>query len=173
MFHVCFAIFALAFSGALLPSSATESYRDVTISTSVGEVALRVYGSAEASQAELVLCIPGMSKGLVWEWANVAEPLSREGYTVAILNLFHSKETRPGTIRTGELQVIITENIVGHYFKKAKFTLMGKSWGGANSIEYALKHPQMLNKLVLVAPAGGHILVPTLLNDKGMSLQKN
>src|SRR5262245_56981588 len=45
---------------------------------------------------------------------------------------------------------------------KGKFVLVGHSYGGAIGTEYALKHPDRVERLILMATAGEFKLQPTL-----------
>lgn len=62
---------------------------------------------------------------------------------------------------------LVYAHIVKKHFGREKYTLMGKSWGGAMALEMAMMNPTTIHKLALIAPAGGSRLIPLFLGMKG------
>ena len=140
-----------------------SAYKDISISGEVKRVTLRIYGDL-ATASEFIICIPGMNPDLVYEWGTVAEPLSKEGNAVGILNLHGAQKY----LKSDQLVTLISNDVLRHpEINKKTFILMGKSWGGAKSIEFTLQKFDIVKKLALIAPAGGTVLIPEILSKPG------
>lgn len=122
----------------------------------------------EAGKGEPLILIHG-GGSTSSEWLNIIEPLSRSFRLLVV--------DRPGCGLTDKINyrgVNIKEsavNFIGSFMdslgiKKAFF--MGQSMGGFFSICFALKHPERVNKLLLIgAPAGMNKLIPWILRIMG------
>lgn len=132
----------------------------------LGEITLISLKPEMKTQANPIICIPGMNEGLVTEWLNVASLLSTE-YHVVILNLFTNPKTHPKRIEDDHLNIILL-NIISDYFKESKAVIMGKSWGGQKAANFALQFSNMIAKVALIAPVGGVIIIPKLLETTGI-----
>ena len=86
------------------------------------------------------------------------EPWVRElgdSYRVVSLDFPAFGLTRaPDGFRTGGAAHVQTVDAVAQHLGLDRFTVVGNSMGGAAAWAYALAHPQRLNALVLVDPAG-------------------
>jgi hypothetical protein len=137
---------------------------EIQVSTHLGSVAVRIVGKISPG-VQPVICIPGISKLLINEWVNVAEPLSKRGYVSAIINFHSNQSTKPkGGIEPSDISKIIIESIMEKVFHTKKVIIMGKSWGGFIAYSHAIAHPETVLKLVLLAPAQGTIEQATLLS---------
>jgi alpha-beta hydrolase superfamily lysophospholipase len=163
VFAAMFLFLRLAFFLMSAPAvSLAQAFKDVQVSNSIAEVTLRIHGDSSA-HSELVLCIPGMSPALAYEWSTVAEPLSKAGYLVAIINLHGAQKH----ITVEDMVKLITLHILKHPdINRDKYILMGKSWGGNMAVEVAIRNMGIIPKLALIAPAGG---VPKFLAGTDIS----
>ena len=58
-----------------------------------------------------------------------------------------------GGISSEDVSKIVFTHVLESIFKKNKAIIMGKSWGGFQATQIAVKYPMKVTKLCLVAPA--------------------
>ncbi|RHX92636.1 alpha/beta hydrolase [Leptospira stimsonii] len=111
---------------------------------------------------DVVVLVPGFSNPLF-----IYEPLSKilqeEGFRVLTMDLFgRGLSDRPDTIYNPEL----FERELLHLFKSLNIqkpvNLIGTSMGGIIVGQFTLKHPEMVKKLGLIAPAGFPMELPLI-----------
>lgn len=122
-----------------------------TIETSWGKTFVWISGSKQAPP--LVLLHGGPSNSLQWIY-NI-EALSQDYQTFAIdiiIGTGRSINTKK-IKKTAELVEWLDETLSSLELKD-KVNMMGLSYGGWLTSRYALRHPERLNKVILVAPAG-------------------
>ncbi|CAJ1436570.1 unnamed protein product [Effrenium voratum] len=125
-------------------------------STHLGEVEVQILGPEE-SEKPLILALHGMSSAdfILREWDAIASQLAGQGYRVALPNLHSNPKTAPkmlgGVTETDAAQLL--QMLVSELSPLRPIVLMGKSWGGATAAKFAHRHPDLVEKLVLVCPA--------------------
>jgi pimeloyl-ACP methyl ester carboxylesterase len=83
------------------------------------------------------------------EWVPVATTLSEKGNYVIVLVYTHYLRKRS----PAELLSFLHDKVMTETLQASRVIVMGKSLGGSLAQEFALKYPQTLLALVLVAPA--------------------
>jgi pimeloyl-ACP methyl ester carboxylesterase len=108
----------------------------------------------EAGKASVVVLIHGLGADS-HHWAANIDPLSQNFRVIALDQIGYGQSDKP-------LMRYTVENFADylHGFLQAlkipKASLVGNSLGGWVALEFALRHPQMVEKLVLVDAAGLH-----------------
>jgi pimeloyl-ACP methyl ester carboxylesterase len=98
----------------------------------------------------------------------VVELLSREYRVIAVDRPGHGKSERPsGKAETVEYQAELLHRTLSH-LGITQPVLVGHSWGAALALAYALKYPEEVSAMVLLAPAayaddGGNVLLRTTI----------
>lgn len=123
----------------------------ITMQTDLGTVDVYEFGTPRPEK--FVVAIQGKSSNLdvITEWFATAHTLAAAGWHVALPNLHSNELTKPGVIGSADVQKIILGLYSKHGVQLA--VVMGKSWGGGQAVEFAASHPEMVTRLVLVAPA--------------------
>ncbi len=109
----------------------------------------------------LVVCVHGLTTpSFVWE--GIAPQLAKAGYRVLTYDLYgRGYSDRPRGTQDAGFFTTQLEHLLDHLGVTERFTLIGYSMGGSIGACYAELHPERLNKLILLAPAGmGHDLGP-------------
>jgi pimeloyl-ACP methyl ester carboxylesterase len=124
--------------------------RTASISTPFGALDATEFGDAANG---MVLCVQGKSANLdvVTEWTHTARRLAAKGLHVIVPNLHSNAATKPGLQSFDELKQVL-DAVVAHY-RVESMVLCGKSWGGAQATLFAAACPQLVSRLVLVAPS--------------------
>src|SRR6267142_322662 len=113
----------------------------------------------------------------------VVERLSREYRVIAVDRPGHGRSDRPaGKTATVEYQAELLHQTLSH-LGITQPVLVGHSWGAALALAYALKYPDEVSAMVLLAPAayaddGGNVLLRTtiktpILGDLSLLLGKS
>ncbi len=102
----------------------------------------------------VVVLVHGFSTpSIVWE--RNAPSLAGAGYRVLSYDLFgRGKSDRPRTRYTPELFLRQLDNLLETLEVPLPFDLVGLSMGGAIAAGFLARHPEMVRKPVLIAPAG-------------------
>jgi pimeloyl-ACP methyl ester carboxylesterase len=120
------------------------------IDTKSGTTFVRICG--RASDPPLVL-LPGARAGSLM-WTDMIATLSSHHRTYALdIAGDAGLSVRPGDVKRYEQFVDWLDEVAAVLVPKRRFGLMGVSLGGAISAQYALRHPERLQGVVLVAPA--------------------
>jgi len=120
----------------------------------------------ESGAGRTVVMIHGNAGGVEDFEFGVVELLSREYRVVAIDRPGHGKSDRPaGKTATVEYQAQLLHQTFSH-LGITQPVLVGHSWGAALALAYALKYPDEVSAMVLLAPAayaddGGNGLLRT------------
>lgn len=135
----------LATACAPRPGRAGQS---VNLQTSFGPVACQLVGS---EGAQLVVALQGSAQFNIAEWDRAANALAHgpNAFRVLLPNFHSNASTAPGAARFETIEKVLLEVLP----KKQRIILAGKSWGGAMAATFAAAHPDLVEKLVLVAPA--------------------
>jgi pimeloyl-ACP methyl ester carboxylesterase len=113
-----------------------------------------------ADGASVVLIHGLTTPAFVWE--GLAPLLAAKGYRVLSYDLFGRgfSEAKPGRQDRGFFLAQL-EELLDHETLDGPLTLVGYSMGGAIATAFAVRHPERVERVVLVAPAGlGHALRP-------------
>ncbi len=125
-------------------------FEDLRIETSYGQTFVRVSGAP--NDPPLVLLPGGNATSLMW--APVIESLSQSCRTYAVDNIYDfglSVYTKRPT--TPDDYVVWLDELLAGLNLGEDVNLMGLSYGGWITSQYALKRPEKLKSAVLVAPA--------------------
>ena len=105
-----------------------------------------------AGQGPVILLIHGMA-GSSRTWLDVMKILARDYTVIAPDLLGHGESAKPvGDYSLGAYASGLRDLLVGLGFEKA--TLVGQSLGGGVAMQLAYQHPEMCQRLVLVASGG-------------------
>ena len=120
------------------------------VDTYYGQTFMRISGSADAP---VLVLLPGVSaSSLMWKYS--VKALSEHYCVYAIDNIYdvgrsvYTRRMRSSEDFVNWLNELFTTLELGN-----KVNLMGLSYGGWLTAKYAVKHPERLNKIVLIAPA--------------------
>jgi long-chain acyl-CoA synthetase len=106
--------------------------------------------------------------GQAAQWQYQLQKFSLENRAIALDMRGHGLSDRPGSGYDMEQAVCDIETALTLLKVKGKFILVGHSFGGAWATEYALKNPDRVERLILIATAGEFRLQP--LFRLGLSL---
>lgn len=130
----------------------SAQYSKIIIDTPKGPIVAR---SAGHHDSEIVIAVHGWSQRNGWlTWEPLMTPLSKAGLFVVSLDMPGWGDS-PAWL-DGPLTPIFAVdalNYVVDHFNKAQVFIMGKSWGGGVSLQYALNYSSRVSKLILSAPA--------------------
>lgn len=88
-------------------------------------------------------------------WRALAQPLARKGYRVLIYDLYgRGYSDRPRGAQTLPFFAAQLAELLDALDVREGITLLGYSMGGAIAAQFAADHPEKIDQLVLVAPAG-------------------
>lgn len=104
-----------------------------------------------------ILFVHGFA-GCAETWQHQIVHFSREYRVVAPDLRGHGQSDAPYTRYTMDELVADLEAIVQHLALPQPFVLVGHSFGGSICVEYAVAHPEQLERLVLIATAGEYPL---------------
>ena len=122
----------------------------LTVDTSYGQTFVRISGPVDA--APLVLLPPAASTSLFW-MPNI-EALSGRHRVYAVDNIYDfGRSVYRRAIKSPDDLVIWLDELFGALELEDNIDLMGLSYGGWLTSQYALRFPERLHKIVLLAPA--------------------
>lgn len=115
------------------------------------------------SRGPVVVCVHGLTTPS-YVWAPLAEALALKGFRVLTYDLYgRGLSDRPAGVQDSAFFLRQLKELLENQQISSHVTLMGYSMGGAIATAYAARHPALVDKLVLLAPAGlGHRLSPFL-----------
>lgn len=100
--------------------------------------------------------------GYALQWKNQLREFSDEYRTIALDLRGHGRSDAPYTRYTMDELLADLDLLVEKLSVERPFILVGHSFGGAIVTEYALRHPQNLSHLVLIATPGEYKLLPII-----------
>ncbi|MEQ9257532.1 MAG: alpha/beta hydrolase [Roseovarius sp.] len=114
-----------------------------------------------AEDGPVAVCVHGLTTPS-FVWGPVAEVLGRMGYRVLVYDLYgRGYSDRPKGAQDSDFFCAQLEELLADQGVEGRFALFGYSMGGAISTAFAARHPERVQQLVLLAPAGlGHDLGP-------------
>ena len=88
-------------------------------------------------------------------WDQITPSLVAKGYQVITFDhLGRGFSDRPAGPYNAELYQSELAGVIANLELKTPLTLVGYSMGGANVVDYAASHPEQIQQLILIAPAG-------------------
>ncbi len=102
----------------------------------------------------VLVCVHGLTTS-EYVWDDIAADMAQTGYRVVTYDLYgRGYSDRPPSPQTEAFFLRQLEELVRKLELPDSFILMGYSMGAAISVAYAAKHPERVDNLILVAPAG-------------------
>src|SRR5512147_2835788 len=98
--------------------------------------------------------------GQAAQWQYQLQKFSMENRVIALDMRGHGLSDRPASGYSMDQALTDIETALTLLKVKGKFVLVGHSFGGAWATEYALKHPDRVERLILIATAGEFKLQP-------------
>lgn len=139
----------LAFEDKMLEKWPVHS-KELLVQTSFGKTFIRISGPDNAPP--LVLVPGGGSNSLIWH-ANI-KALSQNYRTYALDNIYdYGKSVYTREIRSGKDYADWLNELFDTLRFDNNVRIIGYSYGGWVTSQYALYHPERLNHVVLIAPA--------------------
>jgi pimeloyl-ACP methyl ester carboxylesterase len=121
------------------------------INTSYGQTFVRISGPESAAPLVLMHGVGGNSL----QWIPNIESLSKYYRVYAVDNVYDNGRSIPGKMMTNANDYINWLNELYHELGILnRVNMVGISYGGWITAQYALKFPNRLNKIVLLAPVG-------------------
>lgn len=129
------------------------------IQLSAGNTHYQTFGPPDG---ELVVLVHGIA-GPMDIWYPLADSLSEKGIQVLTYDLFgRGYSERPLANYDVDLFRFQLEELLSRITSQTPYALVGWSLGGLISSAFAAKNPRMVDRLVLIAPAGIEISLPFL-----------
>ncbi|CAM3383450.1 alpha/beta fold hydrolase [Aequorivita lipolytica] len=128
-----------AFGQALRPEQMVQSYLNIKDH--------KIYFETSGSGQSLILIHGGYLDHDIWN--NQVTYLNNNGFKTIIFDDLGHGNTRNGREELYGYEII--EQLRTH-LKLGKISLVGLSWGAMLSVDYTLKYPQNVDKLVLISP---------------------
>jgi pimeloyl-ACP methyl ester carboxylesterase len=110
-----------------------------------------------AGKGPLILFLHGFPE-FWYEWKNQLTEFSKDHLAVAPDMRGYNLSDKPEPLNQYKMNVLVEDirAIADHFSHEKKFVLVGHDWGGVVAWAFAIQHPDMLDKLVIVnAPHPG------------------
>jgi pimeloyl-ACP methyl ester carboxylesterase len=121
------------------------------INTSYGKTFVRISGPESAAPLVLMHGVGGNSL----QWMSNVESLSKYYRVYAVDNVYDNGRSIPGKVmRNADDYIDWLNELYDELGLHDRINMAGLSYGGWLTAQYALKFPNRLNKIVLLAPAG-------------------
>jgi len=138
-----------------------ELYRKEVVVSTTPFVRLNVIDAGRSPAERTLLFIHGFG-GNAMQWEQQLIEFAEKNRVVALDLRGHGLSDRPGSEYSMDELVGDIERAVEALRFPAKFILLGHSFGGAIATAYALKHPERVERLVLVSTSVDFVLSPLL-----------
>lgn len=108
------------------------------------------YATLGAKSAPLIILIHGFPD-YWYTWSEQMEALSKEYYTVAIDQRGYNLSDRPKGVENYDMK-FLAEDVAAviRHLGREKAIIVGHDWGGAVAWTFAMRHPEMTDKLVVL-----------------------
>ena len=134
-----------------LSEQAREEIGGLYLDTEYGTLSYTREGSVNSSA---VILVHGFSTPK-FVWDQITPSLVAKGYQVITFDhLGRGFSDRPAGPYNAELYQSELAGLIAKLELKTPLTLVGYSMGGANVVDYAASHPEQIQQLILIAPAG-------------------
>ena len=134
-----------------LNEQAREEIGGLYLDTEYGTLSYTREGSVNSSA---VILVHGFSTPK-FVWDQITPSLVAKGYQVITFDhLGRGFSDRPARPYNAELYQSELAGLIAKLELKTPLTLVGYSMGGANVVDYAASHPEQIQQLILIAPAG-------------------
>lgn len=143
----------------VLDENARANAPNAFIRLSAGQTHYAISGPHEG---RFVVLIHGIA-GPMGIWGALAHSLVINGFRVLYYDLFgRGFSDRP--VSTYDIDLFVTQlrDLLSELSLPVPFTLVGWSLGGMISVSYAARYPGEVDQLVLIAPAGIEVSLPTI-----------
>lgn len=131
--------------------------------TKLGRTRYQIYGNSEDPTIVLIHSF----NGFLESWTSNVEPLVNAGYRVIVYDLWgRGLSDRPRINLNIQIFREQLEQIVNHVGAKTLY-LVGSSFGSVIAADFAQQHPEQVDKLIFIGPAGWpseHDTTSTLLD---------
>jgi epoxide hydrolase 4 len=149
--------FALLIAGTLLvPAVARYVEKPMLKENYVRVNGVRLH-VVTAGKGPLILFLHGFPE-FWYEWKNQLPEFSKDYLAVAPDMRGYNLSDKPEPLTQYKMNVLVEDirALADHFSHQKKFVLVGHDWGGAVAWAFAIQHPDMLDKLVIVnAPHPG------------------
>jgi pimeloyl-ACP methyl ester carboxylesterase len=129
----------------------TAAQDSTTKFVTVGDLKIRVW---DGGKGPAILLIHGMF-GDHLDWEPVLVPLAKDHRVIAIDLPGFGESSKPHTDYSVQFFTRSIDGVLSQ-LKVKKVTVAGNSFGGIIAMEYALEHPERVEKLVLIDSGGLH-----------------
>jgi pimeloyl-ACP methyl ester carboxylesterase len=130
-----------------------------TINTQFGKLA---YTSDGPADGRVLILVHGFSTPK-FVWHQITPKLTAAGFRVVTFDHFgRGFSDRPDVDYNSDLYQFELSQIIEQLKLTAPVTLVGYSMGGANVVDFTASHPDLVEELILIAPAG-------YMGESGMS----
>jgi len=128
---------------------------------------------AEAGSGPTVILIHG-SVSDYREWTYLIAPLSRHYHVIAYSRRYHSPNPSPGPDADASLDRQMDDLFeIMKAMRISSAHMVGHSFGGAIALSFTLRHPEMVESLVLAEPAVSGVISKTPENDTLLKESQN
>lgn len=116
------------------------------------------YHISGPAEAPLIVCVHGLTTpGFVW--GPLTKGLVAAGYRVLVYDLYgRGYSDRPEGLQDKQFFNTQLDDLLTHLDIDAPLHLIGYSMGGAIAAGFAMAHPGRVQNIVLIAPAGLHLI---------------
>ena len=128
-----------------------ESRNEQAIDTKHGKLAYTLEGPADGP---VFILVHGFSTPK-FVWNQITPKLVSSGLRIVTFDHFgRGYSDRPDTLYDSDLYRYELSQIIEQLDLTTPVTLVGYSMGGANVVDFAASHPDLVKELILIAPAG-------------------
>lgn len=124
------------------------------------------------AEGPLIVCVHGLTTPS-FVWGPLAKGLAAMGFRVLVYDLLgRGYSDRPEGTQTKGFFNTQLNDLLTHLEVDAPFHMIGYSMGGAIAAGFAAAHPTRVRRLVLLAPAGMHLVSTPLIRfirDRGLA----
>ena len=105
-------------------------------------------------RGSIVVCVHGLTTPS-FVWGNLSKGLALMGYRVLTYDLYgRGYSDRPSGLQNREFFLRQLDDLLAHENVQGKFSIVGYSMGGAIVTLFTAAHPDRIQQMILLAPAG-------------------
>lgn len=135
----------------ILNDRTRELRNEQTIETKLGKLAYTLDGPVDG---RVLILVHGFSTPK-FVWHQITPELAATGYRVVTFDHFgRGFSDRPDVVYNSDLYQYELTQIIQQLELSTPVTLVGYSMGGANVVDFTASYPDLVEELILIAPAG-------------------